>query len=195
MAAICNPQVRSFTFHMLSRAKTLDHCPIGPRPPMFSGCRLAPFCPDCLPPRRTFVPSSLASTLMDAAALLARVEAALANAAAVATLCHYMPLSACPLPSQVGPKFHVFCPPTVPALPPLNAYVSVHQPSLPPLNTHVSFTPWPRPSRAQMPVQFPRCSNPAALDVMQRCLDRDPRTRIGMQVGRCAWRHGWQVCI
>lgn len=38
-------------------------------------------------------------------------------------------------------------------------------------------------------INFPPCSNPAALDVMKHCLDRNPRTRITMQVcipqGQC----------
>jgi serine/threonine-protein kinase TTK/MPS1 len=37
-------------------------------------------------------------------------------------------------------------------------------------------------------INFPPCSNPAAVDVIRRCLDRNPRTRITIQV-HCLY--GW----
>jgi serine/threonine-protein kinase TTK/MPS1 len=36
-------------------------------------------------------------------------------------------------------------------------------------------------------VKYPTCPNPDALDVIQRCLDRDPKTRIGMPVRLGGW--------
>ena len=34
-------------------------------------------------------------------------------------------------------------------------------------------------------VSFPPIRNRALMDVMQRCLDRDPRTRVTMKVPEC----------
>ena len=31
-------------------------------------------------------------------------------------------------------------------------------------------------------INFPSCSNPTAVDAIRSCLDRNPRTRIGIQV-------------
>jgi serine/threonine protein kinase len=46
--------------------------------------------------------------------------------------------------------------------------------------------PFPLPSHPAPPthqVKYPGSPNPDAVDVIQRCLDRDPKTRISMQVG------------
>ena len=37
-------------------------------------------------------------------------------------------------------------------------------------------------------IAFPPLPNAALLSAIQRCLDRDPRTRIGMQVGGVEWQ-------